>query len=101
MDAHLTPAGFRPEWDFHTATEDIPRVFWRSRWRQSSSAERYLQAAAASSVLSSLPEASRAIVARSASLADELLFAFLEVGTEVWSAYSLAAQRSSVTSQGH
>ena len=86
--------------DFYMVTEDIPRVFWRSTWRQASSAERYLLAAAASTVLSSLPPASRALVARFADAGDDLTFAFLEAGTQVWTTYFLISQRLSVTSQG-
>ena len=70
-------------------TEDIPRMFWRGRWRRASSAERYLQAAAPT-VISSLLEISRATVARFASAADELLFAFQGVSTQVWTGYFLA-----------
>ena len=100
---NLTPGCLRGSGatDFYMVTEDIPRVFWRGRWRQASSAERYLQAAAASTVLSSLPEASRALVARFAAAADELLFAFLDAGCQAWTVYYVNAQRSLVTSPGH
>ena len=71
----LTPACLRGSGatDFCIATEDVPRVFWRGRWRQASSAERYLQAAAASTVLASLPAAAREQVEYFASVSDFLV----------------------------
>ena len=97
------PVGLRSRGvtDFDIVAYGIPRVFWRSRWRHVSSAERYLQAAAASTMISALPSASRPLVALFAATADELLFAFLDAGRDAWSRIFAIAQRSLDTSQGH
>ncbi len=57
----VTPGSLRGSGatDFYMATEDVTRTFWRGRWRRPATADRYLQAAAASSVLAGLPPASR------------------------------------------
>jgi hypothetical protein len=99
---NLTPACLRGSGatDFYIATEDVPRVFWRGRWRQASSAERYLQAAAASTVLAALPVPARARILFFATASDRLVASFLQVGPAAWPALLAAARRNLVTSQG-
>ena len=65
-----------------------------------SSAERYLQAAAASTVLSALPEHSRARAIFFANSSDFLVASFLEVGPSGWTFQLAAAQQVPATSQG-
>ena len=99
---NLTPACLRGSGatDFYIATEDVPRVFWRGRWRQASSAERYLQAAAASIVLASLPAAAREQVEYFASVSDFLVASFLDAGPARWPVLPAAARQRLVTAQG-
>ena len=97
------PVGLR-SWgatDFDVVTDGIPRAFWRSRWRHFPGAEWYIQAAPASTLISALPPAPRALVALFAATADELPFAPLGAGCEAWSGIFAAAQRSLDASQGH
>ena len=98
----LTPTCLRGSGatDFYLATEVVPRVFWRGRWRQASAAERYLQAAAASSVLAALPEPARAQVLFFASASDFLVASFLTHGPASWAVRLAAARRNLDTSQG-
>ena len=96
------PAGFdlAPVLRFRSpATDDIPRFFWRDRWRQASSAERYLQAAAASEVLPALPKVARDRVSYLADASDFLVASFLNAGPAVWPIQLAAARRTLVTSQ--
>jgi hypothetical protein len=60
-DLGVTPGSLRGSGatDFYMATEDVTRTFWRGRWRRAATAERYLQAAAASSLLAGLPQSAR------------------------------------------
>ena len=99
---NLTPACLRGSGatDFYIATEDVPRVFWRGRWRQASSAERYLQAAAASTILAALPAPSRAKIMFFASSSDRLVALFRNVGLSSWTHFLAAARRNLVTAQG-
>jgi len=99
---NLTPACLRGSGatDFYIATEDVPRVFWRGRWRQASSAERYLQAAAASTVLAALPDPARAQILFFATASDRLVALFLKDGLGSWANFLAAARRNLVTSQG-
>jgi len=97
------PAGFdlSPALRFRTDISDgINRVFWRDRWRQASSTERYLQDAAASAVLPSLAEAARDRVSFLADASALLVASFLNGGPAVWPIQLAAARRKLVTSQG-
>jgi hypothetical protein len=98
----ITPVGLQGTGatDFNAATEHLPRVFWRGRWRQASTAEGYLQDAAASTVLAALPEASRSLVEYFASVSDCLVASFLNAGLAGWPIQLAAARRTLVTSQG-
>eukprot|EP00959_Pyramimonas_sp_CCMP1952_P388189 8134767-Pyramimonas_sp.AAC.1 len=98
----ITPVGLQGTGatDFNAATEHLPRVFWRGRWRQASTAEGYLQDAAASTVLAALPEASRSLVEYFASVSDYLVASFLNAGLAGWPIQLAAARRTLVTSQG-
>ena len=82
------------------ATANVPRLFWRERWRQASSAERYLQDAAASTVLASLPAASRAQVEYFSAASDYLVARFVSAGPAAWPCLLAAARQILVIAQG-
>ena len=86
--------------DLYIASEHGPRVFLRGRWRQESSAERYLQDVAAATVLSALPDTSRSQVEHCASVSDYLVASFLNAGPATWPIQLAAARQTLVTSQG-
>ena len=72
----------------------MSRIFWQRRWRQASSAERYLQAAAASTVLSVLLDAVRARVAYFDDASDVIAASFLDVGPAAWPRQHVAARQT-------
>jgi integrase len=90
----VTPGSLRGSGatDFYMATEDVPRTFWRGRWKRASTAERYLQAAAASSLLAGLPHTSRDRIQQLANASDRLVSFWLSSSSSNWPA-SLSGAR--------
>ena len=82
--------------DFYLITEDVPKTFWRGRWRRPATAERYLQAAAAVSLLATLPAEQRETVQLLAQTADGLARSFLACGLNRWPSTLEASRNTSL-----